>query len=210
MCIVLFAKWRKGRPKSSQSIPDAVSLAVETLLCRARSDNQEVTAPCVTETLQWAIQVYDSEADYVNKLGAEHNERIMTETALLGSNANWEEAAARAWQVIPPSNCIKTGGRLLISTLHATANSISGIHRKTELSFFEWSWEETLTVTGETMGYLLIAPWVAIVIVKMTKPNQKKTDKTHQVENCQVCGAYMLRILLGGSYVKDPLVSFIC
>ena len=176
MCIVLFAKWRKGRPKSAQSIPDAVSIAVETLVCRALADNQEVTAPCVQETLQWAIEIYDSEVDYVNKLGAEHNERIMTETAL-DPNADWEEAAKRAWNVISPSNCVKTGGRLLISTLHATANSISGIHRKTELSFFEWSWEETLSVTGEMMGYLLIAPWVAIVIVKMTKPKQKKQTR---------------------------------
>ena len=176
MCIVLFAKWRKGRPKSSQSIPDAVSLAVETLLCRALSDNQEVTAPCVTQTLQWAIEIYDKEVDYVNKLVAEHNERILTETAL-DTEAIWEEAAARAWKFVGPCNCVKTGGRLLISTLHATANSISGIHRKTELSFFEWSWEETLSVTGETMGYLLIAPWVAIVIVKMTKPKQKKQTR---------------------------------
>ena len=102
-----------------------------------------MTAPCVTETLQWALEIHDSEVDYMNQLADETNLGILTETAM-DPNANWEEAGKRAWTHQPRSNCTKTGGRLLISTLRATANSISGIHRKTELLFFEWSWEETL------------------------------------------------------------------
>ena len=102
-----------------------------------------MTAPCVTETLQWALEMHDEEAEYVNGLVDEHNTGIMAEAAL-DPDANWEEAGRRAWKHQSPSNCSNTGGRLLISTLRATANSISGIHRKTELSFFEWSWEETL------------------------------------------------------------------
>ena len=173
-CIVLFAKWRKGRPKGA-SIPYSVSAAVESLVCRALSDNQEVTAPCVTETLQWAIDIHDSEVDYVNKLADEHNHGILMETAM-DPNANWEEAGKQAWTHQPRSNCTKTGGRLLISTLRATANSISGIHRKTELLFFEWSWEETLcdlvdVLTGDRI------------------PRNGGNES---------------------SYVKDPLVSFIC
>ena len=141
-CIVLFAKWRKGRPKGS-SIPHSVSEAVESLVCRALSDNQEVTAPCVTETLQWALEMHDGEVGFVNGLVDEHTRGIILEAAS-NPEADWEDAGKRAWKYQSPSNCSKTGGRLLISTLRATANSISGIHRKTELSFFEWSWEETL------------------------------------------------------------------
>ena len=128
---------------------------------------------------------------------------------MLGPGANWEEAAERAWKVLSPSNCRQTGGRLLISTLHATANSISGIHRKTELSFFEWFWEETLSVTGETKAHTWsIRLWVSDVKILLWGLYVKDLIVRIICEG-SACESHMWRILLWCLYVKVPIVRFI-